>query len=152
MKWQCICMLGMVVILVLSGCIPRAGQVTSISLDFPHGEARVLIHRDRGAHLFYAALPTSQPIREGVFDIDAVYEQLQPRLHPVVPSEAQPPGQPYGMAMLGFPNGDDRSYLIYDEDYAMALLARACDNRIEDGEADTAVLDAVCVDILDRKP
>jgi hypothetical protein len=126
--------------------------VTSISLDFPHGEARVLVQRDNGARLFYAALPTSRAIQRGTFDIDEVYDQLQTRIYEVVPAEERPLGQPYGMVTIWFRNGNSQDYLIYDEEYANTLLRRACSNRVEEDDSAAELFEGVCSNVQGSAP
>lgn len=76
--------------------------MASISLDFPHGAARLLVRRDGETHLFYGTLPASRIIAGDTFDIDELYDDLQNRIHKMVPAEKRPLGQPSGMVTIGF--------------------------------------------------
>jgi hypothetical protein len=152
MIWRFNLVVWTVGLLALSGCGTKVQSVTSIVLDFPHGEARILIQRDGGTHLFCGALPTSRTIPQGTFDIDDVYGQLETRLHRVVPAEQRPLGQPYGMVSIGFKNGDSRDYLIYDGEYAKALLGRACKNRVREEDSAAASFEEVCAGVLGSMP
>lgn len=116
--------------LSLVGCGAPANAVTSIVMDFPHGETRLLIRRDGETRLFYAALPESQIVKPGLFDIDEIADQLQSRLFEVVPAEERPLGQPYGMVTLEFTDGSRQDYFIYDGAFAETLFQTARANII----------------------
>jgi hypothetical protein len=140
------CFVWILGLLIFAGC--RGSKApTTISLDFPHGEARLLVRRGRDAQLYYGALPTSCSVPQEVFDIDELFSQLQPRLHEVVPSEERPFDGPYGMVTLGFGSGDPESYLIYDAAYAVDLLNRACDHRARQTDPAEALFEQVCADL-----
>jgi hypothetical protein len=138
--------------LLVSACLPETRSVTSISLDFPHGETRLLIRRDDDALLFYGALPTSRAIKDGTFDIDQIYGQLKSRLYEVAPAEARPLGRPYGMAMIGFSDGSSRDYLVYDGEFAEGLFVAACRNPAVGEESTNMVLERTCAQILGAAP
>ena len=152
MKWHFTLLIHAVSVLFLAGCGGQAKTVTRISLDFPHGELRLLVRRDSETHLFYGALPTSRTIPSGVFDIDEVYTQLQPRLHKVVPSEVRPLGRPYGLATVEFSNGSSRDYLLYDDDFAGELFKKACQHKVDKTDSSEALFEQVCAIILGATP
>ena len=104
--------------------------VTHISLDFPHGETRLVVRRDDTALLLYGALPRSQVVRRGTFDIDVVFQALQSRVHDVVPAERRPVGQAYGMVTFRFSDGSEQHHFIYDGAFAEALFQRARANVV----------------------
>jgi hypothetical protein len=147
MKWRFILFVWIFIILMTSGCSAKAGLVTSISLDFPHGGLRLLVKREGEARLFYAALPNSRDIAEGTFDIDELFDQLQPRLHKNVPAEARPLGQPYGMVSIDFKDGSSSDYLIYDEKFASELLQRACQHMLDETDSGTAIFEQECANL-----
>ena len=117
-------------LLCLAGCSPPSNPVTTIVLDFPHGETRLLIRQDGETRLYYGALPQSQIVKPGLFDIDEIADQLQPRLSKVVPAEERPLGQPYGMVTLQLTDGSQQDYFIYDGAFAEALFQKARENII----------------------
>lgn len=110
---------ALMVLLILAGtgCKEDASTIESISIDFPHGETRLLVQRNGEAFLFYGALPQHQKIKNGTFDIDELYEQLQERLHDNVPREKWPNLQSRaGMVQIRFHGKHQRDYLIFDEE------------------------------------
>jgi len=147
MKSQFILILITVSVLMISGCNTGTNPVTSIILDFPHGGLRLLVQRDGDIRLYYGALPTSQAVKNGIFDIDELFQQLQLRLHEVVPAEARPLGQPYGMATLEFSDGSERDYLIYDQAFAKELFKAACANSLEVEDSARKLFTAQCNDL-----
>jgi len=142
MKSQVTRVLLVAALLAAWGC--SAGPVESVSLDFPHGELRLLVRRNGETHLFYGALPASYTVVENTFDLDELLAQLQTRLYKTVPVEEWAAGRPYGMVTIHFSDGSSREYLIYDEEYATALFAEACNNRLPAGDSSSAVLDRMC--------
>lgn len=118
------------ILLSLFGCYTDTNPVTSIVMDFPHGETRLLIRRDGEALLFYGALPESQIVKPGLFEIDEIADELQPRLSKVVPAEERPLDQPYGMVTLQFTNGSQQDYFIYDGAFADELFQTARENIV----------------------
>jgi len=109
-------------LLVAAGCRKSDPSVDWITLDFPYGETRLHVERDGDARLFYGALPQSQGIDDDTFDIDTLYEELQTRIHEVVPAENRPLNQPFGSVAFGYTDGSSEEYLIYDGDYAEGLF------------------------------
>jgi len=118
-------------ILLLVGCNTVSSAVTSVSLDFPHGETRLLVQRDGDTRLYYGELPAYKVVKNSTFDIDELFNQLQTRIHKVVPAEERPTGQPYGMVTFGFYDGSARDYLIYDKSFAEDLFTTAQANLID---------------------
>jgi hypothetical protein len=123
-------LIGAMVPVLASGCSARADKVTNISIDFPHGETRLLVKREGRAYLFYGALPQRQEIEPNTFDIDDLFNELQERLNPVLPAENRPLGEPYGMVQIRFQDGSEKDYLIYDGDFAEKLFERARANVV----------------------
>lgn len=121
-----------VLILSVTGCKEEASSIESISIDFPHGETRLLVQRNGAAFLFYGALPNHQKIKNGTFDIDELYEQLQGRLHDNVPREKWPnPRSSVGMVQIRFQGNYKRDYLIFDEEvFADRLFSKARKNVV----------------------
>ncbi len=121
-----------VLILVVTGCKEEAGSIESISIDFPHGETRLLVQRNGDAFLFYGALPQRQRIKNGTFDIDELYDQLQGRLHDNVPREKWPnPRSRAGMVQIRFQGKYKRDYLIFDEEvFTDRLFSKARKNLV----------------------
>jgi hypothetical protein len=133
---------------MLSACRADAPSVTWLTLDFPHGGLRLVVQRDNETRWFYAALPTHRAVRDGTFDIDDLYQQLEPRLHEVVPTEDQPnPDQPYGMVTLAFGENSQQDYLIYDEAFALELFKTACANLVDQVDFGTEIFIAECTNI-----
>jgi hypothetical protein len=144
MKWKFVRFIWTVGALIINGCSTRARSVTSISLDFPHGGLRLLVQRDDEARLFYGALPASRSIPESTFDIDEIFDQLQPRLHKVVPAENRPLGQDYGIASIRFNDGSSKDYLIYDENYATDLFKKACQHSAAEENSSSSIFEREC--------
>jgi hypothetical protein len=139
--------------LMLSGCNTDVRSVTWMTLDFPHGALRLVIQRDSDIRLFYGALPAYQAVKNGTFDIDEVFHQLQTRLHDVVPAENRPIGQPYGMATLEFSDGSKQDYLIYDGVFAEELFKVACANIVvEDEDFAGKILATECANLGGTTP
>ena len=84
---------------------------------------------------FDGVLPTYQTVKDGTFDIDELFQQLQTRLHEVLPAENRPLGQPYGIVTLDFSDGSEQDYLIYDQAFAEELFKVACENSLDDDSA-----------------
>jgi hypothetical protein len=139
--------LGITAVLALSACRAAPRSVESISLDFPYGETRLLVRRGGEARLFYAALPESLTLRTGVFDIDALMDQLQPRLHDVVSGE-QLAGRSFGMLTLTYRDRDAGDYFLYDGEFADGLFVTACRNVADDAEKQSTLYEKVCEDRL----
>ena len=118
---------GVLVLIMAGGCGAKADLPTSINMDFPHGETRLLVKEDGEAFLFYASLPQHEIIRPNTIELDKLYNELQDKIHPNVPMEERPVYEAYGMVTFRF--GDDREedYLIYDGAFAEAYfeIARA---------------------------
>ncbi len=114
------------------GCNEKYDSIESISIDFPHGETRLLVQRNGDAFLFYGALPQHQKIKNGALNIDELYQQLQWRLHDNVPRENWPnPKSTVGMVQIRFKDGKQRSYLIFDEkEFATRLFYEARKNIV----------------------
>ena len=138
--------------LVLSACNTDPPLVTWISIDFPHGALRLLVQREGDARLFYGALPTSRVIQKSPGNIDDLFQQLQPRLHDVVPAENRPIGQPYGMVTIEFSDGNQRDYLIYDETFAVDLFKAACANSVEAEDVGAEIVTAECARLVSAAP
>ena len=109
------------------GCNGKTSSIQSISIDFPHGETRLVVRRNGEALLFYGALPQHQKVKNSTFDIDALYKQLQTRLHDNVPREKWPnPKSKAGMVTINFDNKAKKDYLIFDEEkFAERLFSKA---------------------------
>lgn len=142
MKWI---MLGSSLMLLL-GCSPKSGSVTTISLDYPHGGLRLLIRRDGETQLFYGALPESQRIAEDLFDIDLLFEQLQSRIEREPSSGGVLESLSYGMVTYGYRDGSSEDFFISDGDYARQLFTTACENRVLSGDSYEEFFERLCVD------
>lgn len=104
---------------------------TSISIDFPQGETRLLVEQGGEALLYYGALPASRTVKKGIFDVSHLYLQLLPRLHQVAPRERWPdPKAQVGMVSMRFEDGSTAEYLIFDAAFARSLLDQARRNVI----------------------
>jgi hypothetical protein len=121
-----------------------AQRVRQISLDFPHGELRLLVDRDGPSQLFYAAAPFGREVAAGTFNIDALRRQLTSRLQPVSAAETRPPGQVFGTVTLGFGRGRNEEYLIVDRAFAEGLLTRACANLVDDKASTDTLVPSAC--------
>ena len=122
--------IALMVLLILGiGCNESSESIESISMDFPHGETRLLVQRDGEAFLFYGALPSYQKIKKGTFDLDQLYKQLQVHLHENGPRENWPdPKAKAGMVTIRFKNKSQKDYLIFDEDLAKSIFDKARQN------------------------
>ena len=138
--------------LLVSACDTETASVIGIIVDFPHGALRLLVWRDGETRLFYGALPTHRTVQSNTFNIDDLFQQLQPRLHDNVPAENRPLGQPYGMATIEFSDGSEQDYLIYDETFAVELFQVACANLVENEEFGSEIVTAVCAKIGSAAP
>jgi hypothetical protein len=130
------CGLWIVGILALSGFQqPDTRQLTRVVLTFPTGE--LFLHVDRsGVGLSYGALFPVPVLDNGRFDIDELFQQLQPRLEEVVPGDEIPVGREYGMTMLSFSDGTGEDYLFYDAALARELFDIACAGVVGRGNDD----------------
>lgn len=139
--------------LIVSACDTNSASVTGIIVDFPHGALRLLVQRDGDTRLYYGAHFTHRVVQSSAFNIDDLFQQLQPRLHDNVPAENRPIiGQPYGMATIEFSDGSEQDYLIYDESFALELFQAACANLVEDAEFDSEIVAAECAKIRSSRP
>ncbi len=121
----------MTLFLFQTGWAEGFGSVTSVSIDFPHGETRLLVQRGGEARLFYGALPQHRIVKKGTFDVDDVYRQLRSRLHDNVPREEWPdPKATAGMVTISFADKTKKDYLIFDGDFAQLLFEEAESNVI----------------------
>jgi hypothetical protein len=127
----------------LPACQPDSGIVESVSLDFPYGEARLLIRRGGEARLAYAELPDSLLVQYSIFNFDALMDQLQPRLYEVVTGD-RVAGRPFGTATLDYQNGSTRDYFMYDSEFAEGLFLTACRNLFPGEEKKAPVFNMVC--------
>ena len=120
-------LLGMMVFVIANGCNTRAEMPTTINMDFPHGETRLLVNEDGTAFLFYASRPQHEVVRPNTFELDELFNDLQDKLNPNVPMEERPVHDAYGMVTFRFSDGREEDYLIYDGDFAEAYfeIARA---------------------------
>ncbi len=133
-------------VLAFSACQVKSETVDSISLDFPHGEARLLVWRGGEARLFYAELPNSLVIKSGVFDIDELYGQLQNRIHDKEPAEDRSAGQPFGMVTFSYRDGSSKDYFTYDGEFAEGIFMTACSNVLESDGMSSLLYGMVCED------
>ena len=118
--------------LLLEGCSINSPVIESISIDFPHGETRLAVWKNGEAALFYGARPQHEIVRAGVFNVQELYKQLQPRLNPNVPREDWPnPSSTAGMVQIRFKEQDKIDYLIFDEKaFVEELFSKARQNII----------------------
>lgn len=125
----------LIVILVLfGGCHEEVGQITYISIDFPHGETRLHVNNRGEASLYYGALPKALHVETGAFDIQKIYKDLRSRLEPVVTNDKMKPGISYGMVTISFRDKKSVDYFITDREFAEELFQMARDNLIEKGQ------------------
>ena len=120
-------LLGVMVFVIANGCSKRAEMPTTISMDFPHGETRLLVKEDGTAFLFYAALPQHEVVRPNTFELDQLFNELQDKIDPNAPMEERPVHEAYGMVTFRFSDGREDVCLIYDGAFAEAYfeIARA---------------------------
>lgn len=149
---RCLVTIWLLGLLLLSSCSQDRALPSTINLDFPHSELRLLVQRDDDALLFYGAHPMSREVPQGVFDIDVVLDQLQGRLREVVPSEDRPPGRSYGLVTIDFDNGASMDYLIYDGAYASVLFMKSCSNRVRQEDSATEIFERSCASVLEGVP
>lgn len=127
--------LGLVLValcFLLNGCSEGDRSIKSVIIDFPHGETRLVVWSNGKASLFYGALPQSETIRTGTFDVEELYERLRPRLHRSGPREEWPdPHATYGMVQVKFEDESERDYLIFNErGLAEELFGKAKQNIV----------------------
>jgi len=105
----------------------------SLTLDYPHGEDRIFLDDQGRCLLFYGALPQSQTVREGVFEMEKLFQTLEPLLHPNRPREEWPdPSAQAGMVTLRRVDGSSQDFLIFDQDaFAERLFERARTHLVE---------------------
>jgi hypothetical protein len=145
-----------VLLFVTAGHVAAVAQGTvsvgKISLDFPHGELRLLVDRDGPSQLFYAAAAFGREVAAGVFDIDTLRTQLAPRLLPVTAADTRPAGQVFGTVSLWFAPGKTDEYLIADQAFAEGLLQRACANLAPDTASSGPLVASACARLSRRTP
>jgi hypothetical protein len=126
----------MALFFLLAGYEEDRRSIESISIDFPSGETRLVVWKDGTASLFYGALPQSEIIKSGTFNIEELYKQLQPRLHRNLPREDWPnPNSTRGMVQLKFKDKSEKDYLIFDEqDFAEKLFSKARKHIVAKGQ------------------
>ena len=118
----------------IMGCEEERNPIESISIDFPHGETRLLVERSGEVFLFYGALPTYQEVRSGTFDTEILYKQMETRLHDNVPrDEWLNPRATAGMVIISYKDQSQEDYLIFDEQYAEQLFREARENILNEG-------------------
>jgi hypothetical protein len=124
--------LSVLSILIFSqaGCSQKSGAIESILISYPMGETALLVQNSGESSLFYGALPQYQKIKQGTFDVDGLYHQLETRLHDNVPREKWPdPKSESGMVNILFQDGTKKAYLIFDEQaFAEQLFSKAREN------------------------
>jgi hypothetical protein len=120
------------IILIFSqaGCSQKVGAIESILISYPMGETTLLVQNSGESSLFYGALPQYQKIKQGTFDVDGLYHQLETRLHDNVPREKWPDSDSEaGMVNILFQDGTKKAYLIFDEQaLAEQLFSKAREN------------------------
>lgn len=106
--------------------------IESISVDYPHGETRLVVWTSGEAALYYGALPRRRIVAEGIFTVESLHERLRPKLHPVAPREAWPdPKAEAGMVQIRFEDGTEQVHLIFDERaFAERLFEKARENVV----------------------
>lgn len=139
-------------VLVLSACDTNTTFVAGISVDFPHGELRLLVQRDNETRLFYGAHPAHRVVQSNIFNIDDLFQQLQPRLHENVAAENRRSDLPYGMAIVEFSDGSEQDYLIYDKRFVIELFQTACANLLEEDESGAEIVTAECAKLGSAPP
>jgi len=114
------------------GCKGDRNPIESISIDYPHGETRLLVERSGEAFLYYGALPSFQKVHSGTFDTEILYKQLETRLHDNVPREEwSNPRATAGMVIIAYQDQSEEDYLIFDEQYAEQLFKEARENVLD---------------------
>lgn len=118
--------------LLLAGCSINSRVIESISIDFPHGETRLVVWKNGEAALFYGARPQHETVRAGIFNVQDLYKQLQPRLNRNTPREEWPnPNATPGMVQIRFKDNGNRDFLIFNEkELAEELFKKARQNII----------------------
>ena len=113
-----------------AGCTQKAGAIESILISYPIGETTLLVQSNGESSLFYGALPQYQKIKQGIFNIDELYNQSKTRLHDNVPREEWPdPKSEAGMVNILFQDGTKKEYLIFDEQaFTEQLFSKAREN------------------------
>jgi hypothetical protein len=138
--------------LIFSACNTDAPLVTAITIDFPHGALRLIVQRDDETSLLYGALPTYRTVHSTTFNIDDLFQQLQPRLHDNVPAENRPIGEPYGMVIIDFSDDSEQDFLIYDETFAVGLFRAACANLVQEEKFNAEIITAECIKLEGATP
>ena len=118
--------------LLPGGCSLNSRLIESISIDFPHGETRLVVWKNGEAALFYGARPQHEVVKTGVFNVQDIYKQLRQRLNPNVPREDWPdPKATAGMVQIRLKNKRESAYLIFDEkEFMEELFIRARQNIV----------------------
>lgn len=123
-------LLAIAMLIAAGGCSEKIGSIQSISIDYPHGETRLVVQKNGEALLYYGALPRHQKIKNGSFDVDALYKQLRPMLHSNVPREEWPdPKSVAGMVIIRHDNNIQSEHLVFDaEEFTERLFNEARNN------------------------
>ena len=85
-------------------------------------------------HFFFMVLILLvKKIKDGVIDIDALYRQLEGRLHSNAPHENWPdPKSTAGMVTIQYKDKTEKGFLIFDEEeFAESLFSKVKDNIVD---------------------
>ena len=106
----------------------------SLTIDYPHGEDRLMLRADGEAVLYYGALPQSQTVENGIFDLEQILEQLKPKLCPNTPREEwDNPNSTAGMVTIRYAGSRSEDvFLIFDQSrFAERLFSKAKRHVVE---------------------
>lgn len=134
-------------IFLLAACQTSPSPVAVIVISYPSGALSLRVGRDEASRLTYGELPEGLFIDRDVFDIDELHEQLQGKLRDVVPSDEIPAGQTFGTVTLGYVDGSQENYFIYDGEFATQLLAKACSNAHFNEASNGELYQAACSEL-----
>jgi hypothetical protein len=127
-----------VLVLAIVGLNSHATEENEICyfiMDYPHGENRIHIKSTGETYSYYGASAKRKVIKNGIFSIEKLFEQIKKNLEPNLPREQRPhPQAAYGMVSLNFCSGQEKVYLAYNiETWAKAVFEKANDNIEHEG-------------------
>jgi len=115
----------LLVLSVLGGC--RQPELQRLSLSYPEGEWTLSVNHKGEAWLAYGALSAERTLPPGSFNLEQIYRELRPHLHPIRPRQKwEDPTATMGSLHIVSFSGKEHHYQVFNQQALMdALLSRA---------------------------